>query len=321
VRRGAGYVLVVLGLFLVFLSPLSAFYITPRVKKLPLDIYDRNISRGTGTYLNPGAGFIDVGPVQLIDDHIVKGDVDAGADHVAVWDSFDSTYDPVNHHQLSYSIDRYALDRKSAITVACCGQSLKHVGSLVLTFPLGTEKRSYPWYDTTAKAAFPMLYRGITHLEGMDLYHFHQRIAPMLINHLTLPGKLVGLPDQPSVRLDWYYSADTDVLVEPHTGAPVKGTQVADQWLQDSSGVRRLTVAKTDFAQDAATVKNLADQAKSLAQQLQLVQFYLPYFGWIIGLILVVIGLVLLGTFRRRPTRASTAPSEATATTAPTPSA
>ena len=59
---------------------------------LPLDLYSRNISDGTGTYLDAGKGFVDVGPVKLIDDHVVKGDISAGSPDVAVWDSFDSTY-------------------------------------------------------------------------------------------------------------------------------------------------------------------------------------------------------------------------------------
>jgi len=301
VRRGAGYTLAALGLVLVFLSPLSAFYIAPRVKKLPLDLYSRNISDGMGTYLDAGKGFVDVGPVKLIDDHVIKGDISAGSTNVAVWDSFDSTYDPVNHHQLSYSIDRYTFDRRTAVSVDCCGQNEKRTGSLTLTFPLGTQKHSYPWWDQTAKRAFPMVYRGELTLFGLDLYHFHQTIRPIVINHLTLPGKLVGLPDQPSVRLDWLYRADTDVLVEPRTGAPVKGTQVADQWLADSSGTRRLTVATTNFAQNAATVKDLVDYAKPLARQLTFVQFYIPWFGWIVGLVLIALGLLVAGAFRRSP--------------------
>ncbi len=286
--------LVAVGLALIFLAPLAKFYVTPRVRKLPLDLYSRNVSDGTGTYLDPGKGFVDVGPVHLRDIRIVKGDVSAGSRGVAVWDSFDSTFDVQNHHELSYAIERYTLDRRTGQSVRCCGENLDRGGALSLTFPLGAGKQSYPWWDGTAKAAFPMRYAGTVKLFGLSLYHYRQTIEPTIINHLTLPGTTIGEPEAGLVRLDWWYRADTDVLVEPTTGAPVRGTQSADQWLADSTGARKLTVATTRFAQSPATVKTLVDYANGLRKQLLLVQSFLPAFGWIIGLVLLAFGLLLL---------------------------
>jgi hypothetical protein len=299
-RRGAGYVLVAVGLVLVFMAPLARWYVAPRVKKLPLDIYNRAVSDGTGSYLDPNKGFAVVGPVKLQDIHIVKGDVSAGSATVAVWDSFDSTLDVENHKELSFSIDRYTFDRRSAEGVDCCGQNQKRTGSLTLTFPFGTQKRGYLWWDTTAEKAFPIAYQGSLVVDGLAVYRFHQTIQPMIINHLTLPGKLVGEPDAQSVTLEWWYRADTDVLVEPVTGAVVKGGQVADQWLADSTGARKLTVATTDFTQDDVTVKSQVDYVKGRLALLQLAQRSLPIFGPILGLILVAAGLLLL----RAPPRA-----------------
>jgi hypothetical protein len=304
-RRTLGYVLVAIGLVTLFTAPLMRWYVTPRVKKLPLDIYNRAVSDGTGTYLNPAEGFAVVGPVKLRDVHIVKGDVTAGSHTIAVWDSFDSTFDVENHHQLSYAVDRYTFDRRSSRSVNCCGQNQNRTGSLTLTFPLGATKQNYPWWDTTAKRAFPMVYQGTQVVDGLTVYHFHQTIDPLIINHLTLPGKVIGNPDEASVRLDWWYRADTDVLVEPVTGAVVKGGQQADQWLADSTGARKLTVATTDFTQDDATVKTQADYIRGKLQQLQLAQLYLPLYGPVIGLVLLVAGLFLLGTFGRTPRSAA----------------
>ncbi len=299
-RRTSGVALVALGLVLVFLSPLAAFYITPRVRKLPLDVYDRNVSDGTGTYLN-GSKLVDVGPAKLRDITIIRGDVKGGSPSVAVWDAFDSTIDIQNHHELSYSIDRYTLDRRTGVAVKCCGQNRDRTGSLTLTFPFGTKKRDYWWWDQNSERAYPIRFQGVTKRDGLTVYHFHQHVAPEVINHLTLPGKVVGLPDQPSVKLDWWYTSDTDVLVEPTTGAPVRGSQVADQWLADASGTRRLTIATTDISQNEATVRSLVDYAKGKARLLRLLEFYIPWFGWILGLAVAACGVLLLRRRRGGP--------------------
>ena len=291
-RRTFGYVLVSIGLLLVFLAPLSRLYILPRVKKLPTDYYYRAVSDGTGSYLSPSARFKVIGPVKLQDVHVVKGDVDSSSADVAVWDSFDSTFDVENGHQLSVAVDRYTFDRKTALSVDCCGQNENRTGNLTLLFPIGAEKRSYPFWDSTAGQAFPMDYQGKEELAGLTVYRYHQHGGPIVINHLKLGGKLVGSPE-PQVDLDWWYVVDTDVWVEPLTGAIIKGSQKADQWLA-LGGERKLTIATTDFTQSDATVQGIADFVKPHRDQLVIVQFYLPVFGPFAALALVVTGLLLL---------------------------
>ena len=291
-RRTLGYVLVSVGLLLLFLAPLARWYILPRVKKLPTDYYYRAVSDGTGSYLSPTEGFKVIGPVKLQDVHIVKGDVEGSSRDVAVWDSFDSTFDVENEHQLSISVDRYTFDRKTALSVKCCDQNEDRTGSLTLLFPIGAEKRSYPFWDETAKQAFPMDYQDTEKLAGLTVYHYHQHGGPLIINHQNLPGRLVGSAN-PTVTADWWYVVDTDVWVEPLTGAIIKGSQQADQWFA-LHGERRLTVATTDFTQSDDTVQGIADFVKSHRDQLVVVQTDLPIFGPIIGAVLVLLGLLLI---------------------------
>jgi hypothetical protein len=305
-RRTFGYVLVSVGLLLLFMAPLARWYVLPRVKKLPTDYYYRAVSDGTGSYLSPTAGFKVIGPVKLQDVHIVKGDVEASSRNVAVWDSFDSTFDVENGHQLSISVDRYTFDRVTALSVACCDQNQDRTGSLTLLFPIGAAKHSYPFWDETAKQAFPMDYQDNETLAGLSVYHYHQHGGPLIINHLKLPGKLVGTSDS-QVDLDWWYTVDTDVWVEPLTGAIIKGSQKADQWLA-LGGERKLTIATTDFTQSADTVQGIADFVKPQREQLVVVQSYLPFFGPLAGIAMVALGVVLLARGRRPPE-----PSEATA--------
>ena len=103
-RRSGAYGLVALGLVALFLAPLAKFYVVPRVKKIPTDYYFRAVSVGTGSYLDPSHGFTVVGPVKIENIHLVKGDPAASSKTVAVWDSFDSTFDVNNRHELSYAL-------------------------------------------------------------------------------------------------------------------------------------------------------------------------------------------------------------------------
>jgi hypothetical protein len=296
-RRTFGYVLVSVGLLLLFMAPLARWYVLPRVKKLPTDYYYRAVSDGTGSYLSPTAGFQVIGPVKLQDVHIVRGDVEASSKEVAVWDSFDSTFDVENGHQLSVSVDRYTFDRVTALSVDCCDQNQDRTGSLTLLFPIGAAKHSYPFWDETADQAFPMDYQDTETLAGLTVYHYHQHGGPLIINHLKLPGKLVGTADS-QVDLDWWYTVDTDVWVEPLTGAIIKGSQSADQWLA-LRGERKLTIATTDFTQSDNTVQGIADFVKPQREQLVFVQYYLPLIGPVAGIVLLVVGMILLARGRR----------------------
>jgi DUF3068 family protein len=299
VRRGVGYVALSFGLIVLFLAPLSRFYVLPRVKKIPTDYYFRAVSGGTGVYLDPTAGFREVGPVKLRNVHVVRGSPADSSATVAVWDSFDETLDVENHHQLSYSIDRYTFHRTSAESVACCGQNERRSGSLTLLMPIGVERKSYLFWDVTAKRAFPMEYEATTEESGMTVYHFHQQVSPMQINHLELPGDVVGRPKRASVRLSWWYRADTDIWAEPITGGIVKARQRADQWLEDSRGVRKLTIATTDVVQTPTTVRALANQARSRLTRLRMLEFWLPVVGPAAGLVLIGLGFLLLGGMAR----------------------
>ncbi|HYT30400.1 MAG TPA: DUF3068 domain-containing protein [Actinomycetota bacterium] len=299
-RRSGAYVLVALGLIAVFLAPLAKFYVIPRVKKIPTDYYFRAVSVGTASYLDPSHGFAVVGPVRIENIHLVKGDPAASSRSVAVWDSFDSTFDVDNRHELSYAIDRYTFDRTSALGVACCGQNEDRAGDLSLLMPIGVEKRTYPrFWDSTAKRAFPLVYQATEPLDGLTVYRYQQHVEPMQIDTLTLPGKLVGQPDRPSVTLRWMYTADTDVWAEPVTGAIIQATQKADQWLADDAGTRVLTIATTDIGQTPDTVRRIVDLVSGQRTRLQVLQGWLPTVGPVVGLLLVLLGIAMGGGIAR----------------------
>mgnify|MGYP003291587251 CR=1 FL=1 len=90
--RRVGFVLVFLGLFLLFFGLFDRVYIYPRLKKAPLDQYSQPVATGTGTYFNRSPDKLEeVNGAELRNIRTVRGDVKAGSDEVAVWDSFNST--------------------------------------------------------------------------------------------------------------------------------------------------------------------------------------------------------------------------------------
>ena len=300
-RRTFGYVLLTIGLLLVFMAPLAKFYVTPRIKKIPTDFYFREVAEGTASYIDPSKGLALVGPVPVQNVTTQRGDPDLSTDDVAVWDQFSGLFDTQNGHQITVDVDKLTLDRRTAVSVDCCGQNEERTGSLTALFPIGTQKKTYSFWDFNAKQGYDAVYQETTTLEGLTVYRFHQRIDPVQIKTTRLLGTQVGLTETSLVDLTWWYSADTDIWVEPVTGGVVKGSQTAEQWLEDSSGARRLTIAQVDATWNQDTVTRAVHDANQQKTQLQLIQFLLPVYGWIAGIVLFVAGLVLL---RRSPVRA-----------------
>lgn len=304
-RRTGAYVLVALGLLFIFLAPLVRFYAVPRVKKIPTDFYFREVATGVGSYLDPTQDFKVIGPVPIRDVRIQKGDPKASTADVAVWDGFDSLYDARNHHQITYEIDRFTLQRTTAASVNCCGQDENRTGSLTQLFPIGTQKRTYPFWDSVAKKAFPIRFVQTTDLFGTTVWRFHQVVPDTQINTIKLPGKIVGLPDQGVMDLTWWYGGTTDIWVEPRTGGIVKAAQKVQQWFKDQNGVRLLTVADVDAGWNDATVKAAVDKADKQASQLHLLEAVIPIAAPILGVILLAAGLLLLA--RSTPSEAPAA--------------
>jgi hypothetical protein len=282
------------GLVAIFLGPLARFYISPKVKKIPTDFYFREVAQGTGSYVLPTKGFAQVGPVPVQNVTIQKGSVADSTASVAVWDQFTSLVDTQNQHQITYEISRLTLDKKTAVSIDCCGENENRAGSLTALFPIGTQKKTYSFWDFNAKKGYPIEYKNTTTIDGLTVYRFHQRIDPVQINSLKLPGTLVGSADPAVVQYAWEYTSDTDIWVEPVTGGVVKGAQVADQYLADASGTRVLTLAHVDATWDAATVKDAVDKASAQKSQLKLIDSGIPLFGPIAGVLMLVIGLLLI---------------------------
>jgi len=292
--RRVGFVLVFVGMFLLFFGLFERFYAYPRLKKAPLDQYSSPVATGTGTYFNRSPDKLaEVTGAQLMNKRIVRGDVAAGTDEVAVWDSFNSTIDTADQGVITATQERIALDRVTAQSVQCCGENPRHQG-LTLKFPFDTEKTTYQFWDGPAQRALPAVFTRTETLNGVGVYRFEQRIGPLDVGDQEIPGTLAGEPDTPSVQTNIVYTNLKTLWVEPTTGIIVKAQQDATQVLETPGVDQVLTLIDAVLTYDEATVEQNADDAASGANRLRLLGTTLPIAALVLGLISVAAGLVLL---------------------------
>ena len=235
-------------------GPFFSLVVAPRLGRLPVEFRDRQVSEGTGVYLDDDRGFSVVGPVRLRNIHDLRGLPESSSSDIAVWVARDRFVDLDHGREVDSATARYALDRTTARSVACCGADQGRDGALVQAFPRHTDRTSYPWWDASAERAFVARFVREESLHGLRLYRFHVSVAPTMINRVAVPPAALGRSGTADVELDWWYRSETDLWVEPATGVIVKGSQQADQWLANSKGSRRLTVATTDLVDTADTV-------------------------------------------------------------------
>jgi hypothetical protein len=310
--RRVGFVLVFVGLFLLFFGLFERFYAYPRLKKAPLDQYSAPVATGTGTYFNRSPDRLEeVTGAQLLNKRIVRGDVAAGTDEVAVWDSFNSTIDTADQGVITATQERIALDRVTAQSVQCCGENPRHQG-LTLKFPFDTEKTTYQFWDGPAQRALPAAYTRTERLEGVDVYRFEQRIDRLDVGDQEIPGALAGDPDTPSIQTNIIYSNLKTLWVEPATGIIVKAQQDVSQVLETPGGEQVLTLLDGTLTYDEATVSANADDAASGANRLRLLGTIIPAAALFLGLVAVAAGLVLLRSPQgRRVARSEQRPADA----------
>jgi hypothetical protein len=289
-RRVFGYVLFILGMTFVFLSPFLAFYTVPRVEKAPTDVDQTVVSDGHATYFS-AQKLATVGPAPVEAIERYKGQPQQSTDTVAVIDYQEHLFDRNTNNDIDFDTEVFAMDRKTGEAVNCCGETPKHSG-LLLKFPFGTEKITYQLWDAGSDAAYPAKYADTETLNGVTVYRFHQETGDVQLGFLNLPSSVIG-QGSGNVQTDRMYNASIDVWIEPTTGAIVKGHKHVVQWAE-LNGQRVLALADVDVTYNPPTVDKLTSDAKKNKQQLTLVGTILPIALPIIGIILAVIGVLLL---------------------------
>jgi hypothetical protein len=293
-RRFLGPVVLGLGVFLLVLAGMLRFFVADRVIVTPIDQYAQTVAPGPGSYLDPAA--LQERSGDLVAVRTLKADVAASDKNTAVWDvsvvlsTGDGTF-------VRATVDRVATDRRTAEAVNCCGEAVdsvptRHTG-LSYKFPFNTQKKDYPFWDPNSKLAPAAKFVSEDQVQGLTTYKFIQQIPPTQIQTQEVPGSLVG-ETAPSVQAPIFYSTTRTVWVEPKTGVIVKGNEQNKTTLRNSAGQDKATVIEYDLTFDEATQRSQAQLAKDNISKINLVTRWLPLFGLVLGLILILAGLIIM---------------------------
>jgi hypothetical protein len=311
------YILLFLGVFLLVLAAAVKFVVAPAAVKAPLTIPSKYaLVLASGQNFN----FFDstVGKNVRINVWItrtIQGDAFSGNSSVAVYDeSLCLTRDTNNsrpgcvskadpqHRLITNSTDRVAFDRKTGMAVnnpkyhanVDGDQNITHIG-LGYKFPIDTERKTYPYFDTVVHKAFPMNYAGEDTVDGLTVYRFVQKMVnePVYTNN-TFPST---------------YTNTRTVWVEPTTGVIVKGREQLTQTLtgkanlDPSSPVVEPKLAGIVALQGTLqftpeTVSLQAQLAKDNLPKIHLVRLWIPLIALIVGVLSLAAAVLL---FRRGP--------------------
>lgn len=218
---------------------------------------------------------------------------------------------------LTATVDRVTIDRHSgmpvdsdpngsvAVTVNTKGESVadpvQHTG-LQYRFPIGTEKKNYPYFDINVRKSSDMRFVDESEINDLKVYHFQQKVPATDLakvsnsptNKLTFPADKWGVEGGKSdVTMDRFYSNTRDVWVEPQTGTIIKGSELLHIYYARAADKPEVTALQTTLVFDDNTVNSQISVAKQNMDKLSLYGRILPIVLGVVGVIALIVGLVL----------------------------
>jgi hypothetical protein len=214
-------------------------------------------------------------------------------------------------------VDRVTIDRKTgmpidkepngsiAVSVNKDGESIadpvQHTG-LQYRFPIGTEKKTYPYFDLNARKTFDVNFVEETEINSMKVYHFQQHIpvtnmwdvvqAPT--NKLSLPAAKWGVEgDDSPVTMTRWYTNTRDLWVEPKTGTVINGGEQIHLYYARSGDKPEVTALKSNLVFNESTIESQISVAKASMDKLSLYGRIMPIVLGVLGAIALIVGLIL----------------------------
>ncbi len=320
-RRGLGFVLLLLGAFALLLGILAKPVIYDRLATVELDQTSQSISRGENMdALRVSAdGVEQLHGVTLVSTRDVVGIPGLAEGDNAFWQTtVESAVEdgPV----LTYSEEGVSFDRRTAESTNCCGdfiavgdaeapedpathEPVEHEG-VFFKFPFDTQQQDYQYWDGSLRRGVPAVFQGEELIEGTNAYVFRMTMGPETVSTSQgLPGSLFGT-DEP-VDADRVYQNVRTVWVEPNTGVILKGLEeqnVRFEAADDSLPVVPITVGTIGYTDE--TVSANADTYGTKGALLGFINGPLTWVGIVLGLVLLVLGAVLSFGGTRTPRHA-----------------
>ncbi|MHA4814328.1 DUF3068 domain-containing protein [Streptomyces aculeolatus] len=300
-------ILLGLGVFLLVLAPMLAFYVEPRAKLNPVDIESTTRYEGTGTFYDTDAQK-ERDNQELTIVRRVLGDVAASDDDTAVWDAATAIDTPLTRkvddprRAFQFTTERWVMDRETNAPEHCCGEDTgvdgkRFGGDAYLKFPFDVEKRTYRWWDSTAQDTVALEYAGEKKIQGYTGLAFTGEIEPVKTGTRQVPGVMVGLPDKDQVFADeWYANEKIELVADERTGRIIYASIAPKKTLrQPGGGTDEVTLLQSDgieFTEE--TQKEQVDLADEDSSRLKLVGETLPVVALVAGFVLAGAGAVLL---------------------------
>jgi len=300
-------ILLGLGVFLLVLAPMLAFYVEPRAKLNPVDIESTTHYEGTGTFYDTDAQK-ERDNQELTIVRRVLGDVAASDDDTAVWDAATAIDTPLTRkvddprRAFQFTTERWVMDRETNAPEHCCGEDTgvdgkRFGGDAYLKFPFDVEKRTYRWWDSTAQDTVALEYAGEKKIQGYTGLAFTGEIEPVKTGTRQVPGVMVGLPDKDQVFADeWYANEKIELVADERTGRIIYASIAPKKTLrQPGGGTDEVTLLQSDgieFTEE--TQKEQVDLADEDSSRLKLVGETLPVVALVAGFVLAGAGAVLL---------------------------
>ncbi|MFC8196275.1 DUF3068 domain-containing protein [Streptomyces sp. NPDC057298] len=311
-RTATPFSLVILGLgvFLLVLSPLLAWYVEPRAQRTPVDIDSTTVFTGTGSYFDTDE-IETVRNKKITITRQVRGDVaDSEKSGRAVWDVSTSVdtdkslpaADP--HDSLQWTMERWVTDRKTNKPVHCCDEKPYYEGEAYLKFPFDVQKRSYIWWDNTLGSTVTLKYQGKKKIQGYEGLRFTGTVPATKTGSRLVPGTIVGEKDAGQVLAEeWYANHGIELVADQRTGRIIYAAIGPRKTLRAPGGEKDAVVLLDSerIAFTPETQKEQVDLADTDSGLLRMVGQTLPLGTGVAGLVLAVVGAVLVVRGRPHP--------------------
>ena len=333
-HRKSAVVLMVLGLVLVASAGVVRWVVGPAMSKLPADTQTTRLYAGqAAAFVNPTfATDIPSGPGVLHDVPIAARHtttvLDTTSSKALVADRRIITLTDGVAADLNY---RYAVDRKSFEAVGGFPRVVAANG-LTFNWPMNTKPHDYTGWVQDTLTTTPLHYVATVRHGGIQTYEFtahasDQIISDRVLNRL-LPATMsksdmlrltpsLGLSHEQLIALDkvmakapdpvplrYTYRFSSTFWVAPASGIVVDMRQHDVRMTNIVAGGHLVPVAPImdmTYAFTPPTVTGAVDDAKSAADQLDLVNSTLPLAALLVGIAVVVAGVVLALPRRRHP--------------------
>ncbi|GCD46035.1 DUF3068 domain-containing protein [Streptomyces paromomycinus] len=303
-------VLLGLGVFLLVLAPMLAWYVAPRAQRTPVDIDATTVFTGTGSYFDTGTLRTKNRQKITITRHVLGDVAESERSGRAVWDVSTTVDTPVTlelkdpRKAFQWTLERWVTDRRTNAPVHCCKEApTRFEGDAYLKFPFDVQRRTYRWWDNTLGAAVPLRFAGTKHVQGYEGYRFTGTVAPTRTGSRQVPGRLVGRPAQGQVQAEeWYANSGIEMVVEPRTGRIINASISPHKTLRApgarTDAVTLLRGSGLEFT--PATQRTQVALADADSTKLKTVGETAPLAAAVAGGGLTLFGVVLVVRGRRR---------------------